>query len=97
MKGCVRKEELYARYGGEEFVVVLPETTQEGAVAVAERIRTMVERHQFQYEGKTYPVSVSMGVAATNGDATLTPHELIRQADDKLYQAKHEGRNRVVA
>jgi diguanylate cyclase (GGDEF)-like protein len=97
VKGCVRKEELYARYGGEEFVIVLPETTQEGAVAVAERIRTMVERHQFQYEGKTYPVSVSMGVAATSGDATLTPHELIRQADDRLYQAKHAGRNRVVA
>ena len=97
VKGCVRKEELYARYGGEEFVVVLPETSGEGAVAVAERIRTMVERHQFQYEGKTYPVSVSMGVAATSGDATLTPHELIRQADDRLYQAKHAGRNRVVA
>src|SRR5437588_573749 len=57
VKGCVRKEELYARYGGEEFIIVLPETSQEGAVAVAERIRTMVERHQFQYEGKTYPVS----------------------------------------
>src|SRR5579884_2788657 len=42
VKNCVRKEELFARYGGEEFVVVLPETTGEGAVAVAERIRTMV-------------------------------------------------------
>ena len=61
------------------------------------RIRTMVERHCFQYEGKSYPVSVSMGVSATGGDATLTPHELLRQADERLYQAKHGGRNRVVA
>jgi len=97
VKGCVRKEELFARYGGEEFVVVLPETTGEGAVAVAERIRTMVERHCFQYEGRAYPVSVSMGVSATGGDATLTPHELLRQADERLYQAKHAGRNRVIA
>jgi two-component system, cell cycle response regulator len=97
VKACVRKEELYARYGGEEFAIVLPETPHEGAVAVAERIRSMVEKHVFQYEGKTYPVTISMGLATTNGDATLTPHELLRQADEKLFTAKHQGRNRVVA
>jgi diguanylate cyclase (GGDEF)-like protein len=97
VKNCVRKEELFARYGGEEFVVVLPETNHEGAVVAAERIRGLVERHCFQYEGKNIPVTVSMGLAATSGDATLTPHDLIRQADEKLYQAKHQGRNRIVA
>ena len=61
------------------------------------RIRGLVERNPFQYENKSYPVTVSMGVASTNGDANLTPHELIRQADEKLFHAKNSGRNRVVA
>jgi two-component system, cell cycle response regulator len=97
VKTCVRKEELLARYGGEEFLVVLPETNLEGALAVAERVRAMVEKHTFQYEGKAYPVTVSLGVAATNGDRPLTPCELIGEADEKLFRAKREGRNRVVA
>jgi diguanylate cyclase (GGDEF)-like protein len=93
----VRKEELLARYGGEEFAVVLPETKLEGAVVVAERIRSQVEQRSFQYEGKAYPVTVSVGVAATNGEEALTPNDLINRADAKLFQAKHDGRNRVSA
>src|SRR3954470_7469793 len=81
VKGSIRKEELFARYGGEEFVIVLPETTLESGLAVAERLRQLVERHPFQYEGKSYPVTISMGVAATSGDAAMTPTDLIRQAD----------------
>jgi diguanylate cyclase (GGDEF)-like protein len=96
VKAGIRKEELFARYGGEEFTVVLPETNSEGGAQVAERIRQLVEAHLFQYEGKVYQVTISMGVATTQGDDSLTPHELLRQADDKLYQAKREGRNRVV-
>ena len=64
---------------------------------MAERIRSQVEKHCFQYEGKAYPVTISVGVAATNGEETLTPNDLIRQADEKLFQAKHQGRNRVIA
>jgi diguanylate cyclase (GGDEF)-like protein len=97
VKGSVRKEELFARYGGEEFVIVLPETNLENGKLVAERIRGLVERHAFQYEGKTIPVTISAGVAATHGDVALTPHELIRQADENLFQAKNDGRNRVCA
>jgi len=96
VKAGIRKEELFARYGGEEFCVVLPETNRDGSIQVAERIRSLVENHQYQYENKTYSATVSMGVATTTGDEALTPHELIRQADDNLYQAKHQGRNRVV-
>jgi two-component system cell cycle response regulator len=97
VKTCVRKEELFARYGGEEFVIVLPETNLEGGLVVAERVRSLVETHPFQYEGKAYPVTVSMGLAATNGDRPLTPFELIGEADEKLFRAKREGRNRVMA
>jgi two-component system cell cycle response regulator len=97
VKGSVRKEELFARYGGEEFLIVLPETTRENGRLVAERIRQLVDHHPFQYEGKSYHVTISVGVATTNGDELLTPHELIRQADEKLYLAKNSGRNLVVA
>jgi len=97
VKGSIRKEELFARYGGEEFATVLPETNLEGAVNVAERVRALIEQHRFQYEGKSYPVTLSLGVATTSGDENMTPHELIRQADEKLYQAKNDGRNCVRA
>jgi diguanylate cyclase (GGDEF)-like protein len=96
VKGSVRKEELFARYGGEEFVIVLPETTGDNGRLVAERIRQLIEKHLFQYEGKTYQVTISVGVSATSGGEPLTPHDLIRQADEKLYLAKNAGRNRVV-
>jgi two-component system cell cycle response regulator len=97
VRTCVRKEELFARYGGEEFIIVLPETNLEGAVAVAERLREMVEKHCFQYEGKAYPLTVSVGVAATDGSRTLSPSDLIGEADQKLFEAKRQGRNRVIA
>jgi two-component system cell cycle response regulator len=96
VKRGIRKEELFARYGGEEFAVVLPETDREGAVHAAERIRSLVEKQPFQYEGKAFEVTVSLGVATTAGEEALTPTQLIRQADEKLYQAKNDGRNRVL-
>jgi diguanylate cyclase (GGDEF)-like protein len=97
IKGNVRKEELLARYGGEEFAVVLPETTREGAVNLSERLRTVVASQPFTYEDRSYHVTISLGVATTTGDETMTPSALLRLADEKLYQAKHEGRNRVVS
>src|SRR5262249_53764588 len=97
VRSLVRKEELFARYGGEEFVLVLPETTPDGAQTVAKRIRSMVEHHPFRFEGTEYGITISIGIAVTSGEEPLTPTELIRRADEKLYQAKNSGRNRVVA
>ena len=97
IKGNVRKEELFARYGGEEFAIVLPETTREGAVTLSERLRQVVASQAFRYEDHAYQVTISLGVATTSGDESMTPSTLIRMADEKLYLAKHEGRNRVVS
>jgi diguanylate cyclase (GGDEF)-like protein len=97
VKSVVRKEELFARYGGEEFIVVLPESTIEAARLVSERIRKLVESHPFHFEGKTFHITISAGVAVTHGDDLLTPADLIRLADQNLHQAKKTGRNRVVA
>ncbi|MGE3809196.1 MAG: diguanylate cyclase [Gemmataceae bacterium] len=97
LKGSVRKEELFARYGGEELAFVLPETGRDGAVTLAERLRALVEGRAFQFDNNEFKVTVSMGVACTSGDPVVTSTELIRQADEKLYQAKNAGRNRVVA
>src|SRR5229473_2792421 len=59
-------------------------------------LRHLVESHPFQYEDRRYNITVSLGLVSTEGDESLTPNDLIKQADEKLYQAKHDGRNRVV-
>jgi two-component system, cell cycle response regulator len=95
MKGNIRKEELFARYGGEEFAVVLPETTLDGALVVTDRMLKVVSQTPFIFEDKTFNVTISAGVVTTQGEADISPIELLRRSDEKLYQAKHEGRNRL--
>jgi diguanylate cyclase (GGDEF)-like protein len=97
IKGNIRREELFARYGGEEFAVVLPETNREGASIFSERIRRTVANQPFQYEDKIYHVTVSLGIGTTTGAEALSPLQLVQKADEKLYQAKAEGKNRVVS
>jgi two-component system cell cycle response regulator len=93
--GRVRREELLARYGGEEFAAVLPETDITGARTFGEQIRRLVADQPFEYEGDSFPVTVSVGVATVEGeDVDVTA--FIKTADDNLYRAKREGRNRVV-
>jgi two-component system cell cycle response regulator len=97
IKGNIRKEELFARYGGEEFAVVLPETPCLGAANLGERLVKVINGMPFQYENRSYQVTISVGITTTQGEKDITPSELIRRADEKLYQAKHQGRNRVVS
>ena len=91
----IRREELLARYGGEEFVVVLPETSHEGALHFAEQIRHIVEAQPVEFEGEAINITVSIGVSTLEGLKVET-EAFISMADQNLYQAKHNGRNCVV-
>jgi diguanylate cyclase (GGDEF)-like protein len=97
IRETVRKEDLFARYGGEEFALVLVETPHEEAVLVAERMREMVASTPFRFEATPLNLTVSIGVATTSGEPGLSPGELLRTADERLYEAKRRGRNRVVS
>jgi two-component system cell cycle response regulator len=90
----IRREDIFARYGGEEFAIILPEVNSEGAYILAEKLRSLIAGHQFLFEGKEIEVTVSFGVTTLFGTRMLK-NELIRQADDMLYQAKDNGRNRT--
>jgi diguanylate cyclase (GGDEF)-like protein len=89
----IRRDEVFARYGGEEFVIVLPETTLEGARALAESLREKVEVHEFVFQGERMPVTISMGCAVMEAEDGAA--ELIQRADERLYEAKRGGRNQV--
>jgi len=94
VKNKIRREDIFARYGGEEFSIVLPEIELVQARAMAEKLRVLVERTDFHFENARIPVTISMGIAATEGEAH-TVEGLIKAADDKLYEAKASGRNRI--
>lgn len=96
VKRCVRREEVFGRYGGEEFCAVLPETQLEGAAALAERVRALVEQKNFHFAGLDVPVTVSAGVASLTSSIAGWA-ELVEAADKKMYEAKTSGRNRVLS
>lgn len=90
----VRTEDLVGRYGGEEFCAILPGATMDKAIEIAERIRQAVAKDSLG--GLPQPITVSIGVAACGADAGGTLATAIARADEALYRAKHEGRNRTV-
>ncbi|HKD14283.1 MAG TPA: diguanylate cyclase [Candidatus Angelobacter sp.] len=94
LKQQLRKVDMVCRYGGEEFAVVVPETTGENVVTVAEKLRRQVETHPFP--GVPRPVTISCGVAEYPVHGS-TRDEVVAAADSALYMAKQGGRNRVAA
>ena len=98
IRSTVRGADLACRYGGEEFVVVMPDTPIELAASVAERLRAIVEDKPFYVRSidRELSITASLGIATSNA-AFGTPDELLKHADRALYEAKHAGRNRVVA
>ena len=96
IREVVRSADVAARIGGEEFALLLPDTDAEGALALAERLRTAICEKKVSYERRDIAVTASLGVAARiETDEALDT--LIRRADAALYQAKEEGRNRTIA
>ena len=93
----VRQIDILSRYGGEEFSLILPGTAKESAKVVAEKLRTLIEKSYFPLSEKLPfgRVTMSVGVASYPDDAK-NEEELIRLADQALYRAKKEGRNRTV-
>jgi diguanylate cyclase (GGDEF)-like protein len=96
LKKHSRKSDVVARYGGEEFVILLPQTTTEGAVAEAERIRACVKKARFKSLDGKLGLTVSIGVSTYPHEKIKTHEDLIALADDALLRAKSRGRDKVV-
>jgi two-component system, cell cycle response regulator len=93
VRAKLRPDDTFVRYGGDEFAAVLPETLLADAVATAERLRQVVKEHKFTIENETISVTISVGVIEfQKGWAN---DQLIKAADEMLYQAKRDGRNCV--
>jgi len=92
--GGVRENDTFARYGGEEFVVLLPKTNLKQSFEIADRLRKLIENHQFMYDGKRLPVTASIGVADYR-QGVNTGTDLFKRADEAVYKSKEGGRNQV--
>lgn len=99
VKKIVRKDDIFARFGGEEFIIVLPNTTQQTAAELAERVRKLLEDYVFELKTESGSVvnhkqTISSGVAQL--DSNMEKYEeLLEAADKKLYISKQTGRNKV--
>ncbi|NIA06182.1 MAG: diguanylate cyclase [Actinobacteria bacterium] len=91
----LRKYDTVGRYGGEEFLIVLPQPLAADTQVVAERLRQVVTQTSFQIERQTIPITMSFGAVAVSPSQQITPDILVRAADEALYRAKANGRNRV--
>ena len=99
MKVILRQYDILARYGGEEFVIILPSTNEEGAYTAAEKLREEIDSTVFKLDGEEYHVTASFGVVTINpaAEEDFSKSWMIGNADEALYEAKKQGRNKVVS
>ncbi len=95
MQVTVRADDVLARYGGEEFALIMRETGPDNAFIAVERIRRRIEAAAIEFEGTRIPVTVSAGVATWQGGRPDSSEALVAMADEFLYRAKRNGRNRT--
>lgn len=96
ISGAIREVDACARYGGDEFVVLLPHTDALAAEVVADRIRHKLELEREGWDGEACHVSLSVGISSSADASLKTPDDLVEAADRALYEAKREGRDRVI-
>ena len=95
LKEQVRETDVLARYGGEEFVLVLPETTTAGALCTLRRVQDEMANRRFGAPNASLVVTFSAGIAGFPGEGAQGTEDLLRRADEALYEAKRAGRNRI--
>ncbi|MBI4481923.1 MAG: GGDEF domain-containing protein, partial [Acidobacteria bacterium] len=94
-KRTVRETDVVIRYGGDEYVIILPETSLNGSVVMAERLRKKIENHQFAVgQENSFKLTISLGVASCPKHS-LSAEGLIQKADAAMYLAKEISRNRI--
>lgn len=94
VKAVIEDHSTIGRYGGEEFIVLLENTDSNQAIKIAENIRKLIESTEFVCENKTIKITVSIGICMSSSEKNLK--DMIKDADKALYEAKEQGRNRVV-
>ena len=95
IKDAARDADICCRYGGEEFAIILPDTQANNAEVLAERIHKYVAKVSRKQPSGRIPITVSIGISCTNFQDNTHPHQLIEEADQALYLAKENGRNRT--
>jgi diguanylate cyclase (GGDEF)-like protein len=93
----LRAGDTLARYGGDELALVLRHCAATGAASLAERLKTAFEAHAFEYSGRRFRVTASIGIATFVGRNCTEPSKLLEAADASLYEAKAKGRNCIVS
>lgn len=97
IESSIRETDVACRYGGEEFAIILPSTDFRDAGNMSERFRKMVAEHKFEYESSHIQLTASIGIFQSKNVKDQTLGRLVEMADQALYQAKKEGRNKTVA
>ena len=94
-RAALRRGDLFGRIGGEEFAAVFPGCTPQMALQVAERLQRQIQQLSFNHEGRTFGITVSQGLTSLSA-SDETVEDLFSRADAAMYQAKREGKNRIV-
>jgi len=97
IRGCLRSSDTVARYGGDEIAILLPETEKSKATEVAEKLRGLIEETCFEWHGKAFNVTCSIGIATAPDDRIADWNDLLDKADQALYRGKRTGKNVVLA